>query len=261
MRVGCLNYRDPCGVCEECKGGEVKFCKKMQMAGVTADGAMAEYMVADPLTTVPLPPTLPFEAAAPLFCAGATIYNALLTCALAPGQAVAIIGVGALGHLGVQFARVMGLRVVAVDARAAPLEMVATLRHPPDITVDATEGSAAALQRIPFPVDASIIATDAVAAYGFALELTRPHGTVVVVGQPREPIPVPYGALVFKDLTLRGSVLSSPEVCREMIKVFSENNLEVRTKAYALEEIEALLADSHRPDMAGKLVVRVAEEF
>ncbi|KZO91263.1 GroES-like protein [Calocera viscosa TUFC12733] len=262
MRVGCLNYRNPCGACEECKAGRVLYCPNMQMAGVTADGAMAEYMVADPLTTVRLPPSLTFESAAPLFCAGATIYASLLKASLSPGQAVAIVGVGALGHLGVQFAKVMGLRVVAVDSRSAPLELVQTLRHPPDITLNSsTTPVSAALAQLPFQVDASIIATDALPAYDYALNLTRRHGTVVVVGQPGEPIPVQYGMLVFRDLTLRGSVLSSPEVCREMIKVFTEHELEVRTKVYALEEVDALIEDTHREGMAGKMVVRVAEVF
>jgi len=221
----------------------------------------AEYMLADPLTTFPLPPSLSFEHAAPLFCAGATIFSALLRCSLRPGQSVAILGVGALGHLGVQFAKVMGLRVVAVDSRPAPLEMVKTLRHPPDVCINSASGIDAARKQLPWPVDASIIATDAIPAYEFAMDLTRTHGTVVVVGQPKEKIPVPYAQLIMRDLTLRGSVLASPEDCRDMLKMFAENDLEVRTKVYELEEIEQLIEDTHKPGMSGKMVVRIADEF
>ncbi|EJU02552.1 zinc binding dehydrogenase [Dacryopinax primogenitus] len=262
MRVGCLNYRDMCGSCKECKAGDLKFCTHANLAGVTADGAFAEYMLASPQSTIPLPASISFDNAAPLFCAGATVYCGLLRCALSPGQAVAILGCGALGHLGVQFAKVMGLRVVAIDSRQAPLDLCATLSHPLDKCINSSLTPVNdALAKLPFEVDAAVVATDAIPAYRYALELTRKHGTVVVLGQPKEDIPVPYFQLIMRDLTIKGSVLSSPEDCQDMINMFAEHNLEVRTHVYKMEEISKLIEDTHKPEMSGKMVVRIAEEF
>ncbi|KAF8589806.1 GroES-like protein [Ramaria rubella] len=260
-RVGALCMRNPCGECSDCKQGVPKYCPNKESGGVTSDGAGAEYMIADSNYTIPLPANIDFESAAPLMCAGATIYCGLKTAALKPGQTVAIIGAGALGHLGVQFAKCMGLRVVSVDVRQAPLDLVKSLKYAPDFALDATKGVEFALKKIgEGGVDATIMATDAISAHEYGLMLTKKHGIFVVIGQPFEPIPIHYNHLIFRNLTIKGSVLSDAQTAKEMVDLVSEKGIEVRTRSYPLEEVETLMQDYHKEGHAGKLVMRVSQD-
>ncbi|EJU00406.1 GroES-like protein [Dacryopinax primogenitus] len=259
QRVACLNYRGWCGTCEDCGKGMQLYCDNLKSNGTTVDGAMAEYMLADPGSTLILPDNVPFEKAAPLMCAGATIYSGVKRAGLKAGQVMAIVGVGALGHLGVQFAKCLGYKVVAVDAREAPLELVRRLKHPPDITINSTEGYKGALAKIPWPIDATLVATDAIPAYDFGLEITRKHGLFVDVGQPFDPIPVHYRHLIWRNIQVVGVSLGTMENTREMVQLFADNDLECSTRVYAMEEIEKLIEDTHDRNMAGKMVVKISD--
>ncbi|GJJ14585.1 hypothetical protein Clacol_008851 [Clathrus columnatus] len=275
-RVASLPIKNTCGECNDCKKGLVKYCENADHNGVFANGAACEYMVADEAWTIPLPSSITFEAAAPLMCAGATIYSGLKVANLKSGQSVAIIGVGALGHLGAQFAKCMGLKVVCVDARQAPLDLVKSLKYAPDYTIDAMKGVEWALQEIGGEgVDATLMATDAIPAYSYGLQLTKKHGTFVVMGQPFDPIPIPFNQLIFRNLTVKGSLISDLESATEMVKIVAEKGkyhinivkaaysfflgIEVRTKTYPLEDIKRLMQDYHKEDHAGKLVLRVSD--
>lgn len=110
-RVGALNFKHSCGHCRGCtltqrnaKQLDPRFCDRRETAGFHHDGAFADYLVADPDTMIRLPPSLPMNQAAPLMCAGATIWGSLekVTVGLVPGNTIAIIGIGGLGHLGIQ---------------------------------------------------------------------------------------------------------------------------------------------------------------
>ncbi|KAF8587918.1 GroES-like protein [Ramaria rubella] len=260
-RVGTMAYKNPCGNCVDCQSGMRRVCESLQLCGVTVNGAAAEYMVADGFSTIPIPPSISFEAAAPLMCAGSTIYAGLKRADLQKGQMVAIIGVGGLGHLGIQLAKCMGLRVVAVDVRQAPLDLAKGLKHPPDYVIDATKGIDNAIKELGGEgVDASIIAADANAAFEFGLDLTRKHGTFVAIGLSPEPMLVHYNHLIFRNLTLKGAQLGSPELTKEMVDLVVANDIEVKTRTYLLEDIETLLQDYHKKSRAGKLVMRVSQD-
>ncbi|PWN45038.1 GroES-like protein [Ceraceosorus guamensis] len=265
-RVGSLAFKDFCGECEDCKAGKPRYCENQDMCGVTANGGLAEYMAADYRSVVRLPDEVSFEAAAPLFCAGATIFAAIRACDLKAGQRIAIVGAGALGHLGVQFAKCLGLHTIVVDARDAPLELCKDLKYPPDeilnakdVDVKRPETVKKAIESIGGHADAVVLATDTIPACEFSLELTKKHGLFMVVGQPNLPIPVPFHHLVFRDVTIKGSLLGDPADVSEMLKVIADKGIEVKTKSYPLEKIHDLLTDYSKPGHAGKLVVRVSD--
>ncbi|KAF8519018.1 chaperonin 10-like protein [Hysterangium stoloniferum] len=260
-RVGTLAYKNPCGECDDCHSNDRWSCARLQLSGVTVDGAAAEFMVADGNCVVPVPASLPFEMAAPLMCAGSTIYAGLKKANLEKGKTVAIIGIGALGHLGVQLAKCMGLRVVAVDVRQAPLDLVRGLKHAPDFTIDATKGVEYALQEIGGEgVHASIIAADSNAAFDFGFGLTRKHGLLVAIGIPPNPIMVHYSHLIIRDLTIKSATLGNPEVTKEMVGLVVANGIEVKTRVYALEDIELLLEDYQKDNRSGKFVLRISDD-
>jgi len=257
-RVGTLAYKNPCGECDDCYNNDRWSCERLQLSGVTVDGSAAEFMVADGNCVIPVPVSIPFETAAPLMCAGSTMYAGLKKANLEKGNTVAIIGIGALGHLGVQLAKCMGLRVVAVDVRQAPLDLVRSLKHAPDFTIDGTKGVEYALREIGGEgVHASIIAADSNTAFDFGLALTKKHGLLIAIGIPPNPIMVHYNHLIFRDLTIKSATLGNPDVTKEMVELVVANGIEVKTRVYALEDIEQLLKDYHKDNRAGKFVLRI----
>ncbi|KAK0545541.1 hypothetical protein OC846_005620 [Tilletia horrida] len=265
-RVGVITFSNFCGECSECVAGRERFCENKDMLGITDDGAFAEYMLADFRSVVVLPDDLSFDSAAPLFCAGATIYSAIKACKLDAGQHVCIIGAGALGHIGVQLAKAVGLRATTLDTRDPPLELVRGLRLAPAAAVnvqnvDAKDASSVEklAQELGGRPDAVIVATDAIPAFELALELVKKHGLMMVVGQPNDPIPVSYLHVIFKDVAVKGSLLADASTCKEMVDLVAKENIEIRTKAYSLDKINDLIHDYHQDSHAGKLVVRVKE--
>ena len=135
----------PCGVCADCQAprdsSRLQYCQNTGgLLGVTTSGAFADYLVADSRTSAKLPDAVTFETAAPLACAGLTVWRGVKKADLRPGQWIALVGSGGgLGHLGVQFAKALGLKVIGVDARDGALEL--SKKHGADLVVDARQGN------------------------------------------------------------------------------------------------------------------------
>jgi D-arabinose 1-dehydrogenase-like Zn-dependent alcohol dehydrogenase len=123
-RVGVGWFGGHCGRCEPCRRGDLVNCRNLRIPGVTYDGGYAEAMIAPADALALIPDELAAAEAAPLLCAGVTTYNALRESGARPGDLVAILGIGGLGHLGVQFAAKMGFRTVAI-ARGRDKEKLA----------------------------------------------------------------------------------------------------------------------------------------
>jgi D-arabinose 1-dehydrogenase-like Zn-dependent alcohol dehydrogenase len=124
QRVGVGWYAGNCGWCEWCRRGSLIDCQNMGIPGVTMDGGYADYVVVRATALAAMPEGLTAEEAGPLLCAGITTYNALGESGVKPGQRIAVLGIGGLGHLGVQFAVKMGLETIAV-ARGREKETLA----------------------------------------------------------------------------------------------------------------------------------------
>ncbi|KAF2973236.1 hypothetical protein GQX73_g381 [Xylaria multiplex] len=239
-RVGVLNFKKACTHCSNCrlskrenKYYEPRYCDVREMAGFQHDGAFAEYMTADPETTVLLPRSLSFEQAAPLMCAGATVWGALekATAGLSAGNTIAIIGIGGLGHLGVQFAKAMGYRTVAIDNREEGRQLateVPSSELRPDIVVDSA-ASDATDQIFNFTngegLAAVVVCTDSLEVNAWALQLLRIGGTLVLLGLPPERWQFDSDIIVFRELVLRGSYVASKESTEEMMKVVDKNQI------------------------------------
>jgi D-arabinose 1-dehydrogenase-like Zn-dependent alcohol dehydrogenase len=114
QRVGVGWHGGYCGHCDHCRRGDFFACQTGQVTGLTFDGGYAEYMIAPTSAVARLPEELPPVEAAPLMCAGITTFNALRNSGARPGDVVAVLGLGGLGHLAVQYAAKMGFDVVAV---------------------------------------------------------------------------------------------------------------------------------------------------
>jgi D-arabinose 1-dehydrogenase-like Zn-dependent alcohol dehydrogenase len=147
QRVGIGWYGGHCGHCEPCRRGDLVACQKLSIPGVTYDGGYAEYVVAPEQAIAAVPDSLTSVDAAPLLCAGITTFNALRNSGARPPDTVAILGMGGLGHLGVQFAAKMGFNTVAIARGADKAQFARELgaRH----YIDSTMGDVSeSLQRL-----------------------------------------------------------------------------------------------------------------
>ncbi|KAJ6781980.1 hypothetical protein PWT90_01266 [Aphanocladium album] len=198
-RVGCINFDSCCGECPDCKARRPIYCDKPSMKGIDVNGAWSEYMIADARFTVRLPDSIKFSTAACFMCAGITIYGSIKRAKVPAGGSIAILGIGGLGHIGTQLAKVM----------ANLLNLFNSYRWKPDVTVLATEPVEDAVRKITgvvkgsYPgVDATILATDAPPAFDFAATITQKHGTLVLFGQPEKGITMSYFNIIFCDIKL-----------------------------------------------------------
>jgi propanol-preferring alcohol dehydrogenase len=134
-RVAIAWLGSACGHCRYCVAGWETLCEAQQNSGYSVDGCYAEYAVADDRYVVDVPDEIVSIDAAPLTCAGVTTFKAIKVAGLQPGETVSIVGIGGLGHLAVQYARVLGARVIAVDVEDAKLDLARALGA--DLTVNA----------------------------------------------------------------------------------------------------------------------------
>ncbi|KAI0415336.1 alcohol dehydrogenase GroES-like domain-containing protein [Xylaria grammica] len=273
-RVGVLNFKKACTHCSGCrlskrenKYYEPRYCDAREMAGFQHDGAFAEYMTADPATTVLLPSSLPFEQAAPLMCAGATVWGALekATTGLSPGDAIAIIGIGGLGHLGVQFAKAMGYRTVAIDNRAEGRQLateVPSSELQPDLVVDSAASDAS--DRIfrftnGEGLAAAVVCTDSLEVNAWALHLLRIAGTLVLLGLPPERWMFDSDVIVFRELVIRGSYVASRKSTERMMGVVDKNRIRSHLTVVPWNDIPTLVDKYKDRSFKGRLVVQIAE--
>ncbi len=187
-RVGVGWFGGHCGRCEPCRRGDLVDCRNLRIPGITYDGGYAEAMVAPADALALIPDDLSAEQAAPLLCAGVTTFHALRESGARPGDLVAILGVGGLGHLGVQFAARMGFRTVAI-ARGGDKEALAKQLGAHVYLDSRTQDVAAELTKLGGA--RTILAT---VTSGKAMSAVIPglavRGRLVVVGVGMDPIEV-----------------------------------------------------------------------
>ncbi|CEL63725.1 hypothetical protein RSOLAG1IB_05487 [Rhizoctonia solani AG-1 IB] len=264
-RVGTTLFRQTCGKCDVCGSGTTNLCDSRENAGINSDGGFAEYMRVDVSWTVSLPDEMDFVAAAPLMCAGSTIYNSIIRAGKPKGSIIAIVGVGGLGYLGVQFAKAMGYRVVAVETRHPPTELLLSLPShlAPDLIINPKEGLDRALTSITssfkgaLGVAAAIVATDPLEAFSFATHIMAKQATIVVVGQPTDPIPFSCNDIIFKDMTIVAGMPSLKPRLKEMVDLVASAGIRVEVKSYSFEKIAELIKDYHDPGLKGRLVLKM----
>lgn len=188
QRVGVGWFGGHCGYCEPCRRGWLIDCRNLRIPGISYDGGYAEAMVAPTEALAAIPDELGAAEAAPLLCAGVTTFNALRHSAAMPGDVVAILGIGGLGHLGVQFANKLGFRTVAI-ARGADKEALSRKLGADEFIDSATEDVAAALNRLG-GARAVLATATSVEAMTSAIDGLAVRGRLIVVGVDAKPIQI-----------------------------------------------------------------------
>lgn len=266
-RVMCGLPLHPCGVCKDCQGPEnqVQYCVNLDgHVGVNVNGCFAEYVVVDSRRTTPLPDKVTFESAAPLACAGRTVWRGVLQANLKKGEWIAFVGSGGgLGHLGIQFAKALGLQVIAIDARDEGLEL--SKANGADVVLDARKGDKAVVEEVHKVTngegaDSTVCISDADTAAATACAVTKMHGIMVQIAQP-DQVKVPFTELIFRDIRIHGSLICSPEESVRMLDVIAEHGITVKTNPfYGLDKIGDLVEMVHGGKIKGKAIIIVDEE-
>ncbi|MFG1924648.1 alcohol dehydrogenase catalytic domain-containing protein [Cryptosporangium sp. NPDC048952] len=232
-RVGVNPLFSTCGNCEFCWSGRDQLCQSKQITGETVDGGYAEYLVSDQRFTFPLPDEVEFADAAPLFCPGITAIGAVSKVAPAPGMKIAVFGVGGVGHLVLQFARLHGADTYAVARSRDHLALGEDLGA---AAVDASAGDAAEQLLKAGGVDASVVLVSSAVVVDQALRATRPGGTVVLGAN------APVGDFAFAvEKTVVGSLLGTRQQMREVLALAAAGKIKAECEPYPLEEATTAL--------------------
>lgn len=236
QRVGVGWFGGNCGWCDQCRRGELIMCQNMGIPGVTFDGGYAEYAVFRSSALAAMPEDLSDVDAAPLLCAGITTYNALRNSIAVGGDTVAVLGVGGLGHLGIQFAAKLGFRTVAIARGTEKEELARELGA--DEFIDSTAGDPGeALQALGGArvVLSTIAAGDANSAMIGGL---APGGELIVVGASQEAIEAPPVALIGGNRSISGHASGSSMESQETLAFSSLTGVRPRIETLPLEQAE-----------------------
>src|SRR5437762_5613813 len=208
QRVGVGFLGGSCGHCEYCRDGDLVNCVNQGFTGVQQNGGYAEVMIAKASSLMAVPDELSSINAAPLLCAGLTTFSALRNSPAKAGDLVAVLGIGGLGHLGVQYARHMGFEVAAIGRGTDKAELAKKLGAHHYIDSAATN-PAEALQALGGAVVVLATASAGKAA-GETVKGLRPRGVMIEVGAPAEPIEVSPTDLLFGSRKVEGALTGTP---------------------------------------------------
>jgi alcohol dehydrogenase len=208
QRVGVGRLGGHCQACSMCRRGLFNLCQDQAFVGATRDGGYAEMMLARATGLVSIPDELDAHDAAPLLCAGLATFNALKKCGAEAGDTVAILGIGGLGHLALQYARRMGFRVLAIG-RGADIAQDAIALGAHRYVDTLVEDAVAALRQLGGAQ--AIIATIGHPATVSALTgALAPTGRLVLLGGAKDPLAVPIGPMVVGERSIVGSITGTP---------------------------------------------------
>ncbi|WP_210493224.1 alcohol dehydrogenase [Patulibacter sp. SYSU D01012] len=251
QRVGVGWFGGHCGHCDPCRRGDLISCENGLVPGIAYDGGYADHVIVPQSALAAIPDELAAADAAPLLCAGITTFNALRESGARPGDLVAILGVGGLGHLGVQFARRMGFETVAIargtDKEARARELGA--HHYVDSTA---QDVAQALQELggATTILATVTAPDAMSA---AVGGLRPRGRMLVVGASADPMQIPPFALIPGSTGVLGHASGTSKDSEDTLRFSVLQDVRPAIETYPLERA----AEGYARMMSGDARFRV----
>ena len=244
-----------CGNCDYCVSGWETLCGSQLNTGYSIDGGFAEYVKAFGRHVVKVPDGIdPFDAA-PLTCAGVTTYKAVKVSGARPAGLVAVWGIGGLGHLALQYARIAGAGVVAVDLVDEKLELARELGA--EFTVNgAEEDTVAAIKKLG-GADAGVVLAATPQAFEQAFASLRRGGTMSLVGLPADnAMQLPIFETVLNAITVRGSIVGTRVDLREVFALHAAGKTRVIREERRLEDVETAIEDVLRGDVPARIVFR-----
>ncbi|MCX2861528.1 alcohol dehydrogenase AdhP [Paucibacter sp. PLA-PC-4] len=255
-RVGVPWLHTSCGHCEHCLGGWETLCDGQQMTGYTVNGGFAEYVLADPGYVGHLPAALDFAPAAPVLCAGVTVYKGLKMLDCKPGDWVAISGIGGLGHMAVQYAKAMGFHVIAVDVAEDKLQLARELGA--ELCLNAATGDPVAeVQKHLRGAHGVLVTAVSRSAFAQGLAMLHKRGTMSLVGLPPGSFELPIFDMVLNAKTVRGSIVGTRLDLQEALQFAGEGKVSAHYSTDKIENINHIFAAMKQGRIDGRVVLQI----
>jgi alcohol/geraniol dehydrogenase (NADP+) len=229
-RVGVGWQADSCGVCEYCRQGDEHLCAQSQPTCVGRNGGYADSVRVNSRFAVPVPEQLESENVAPLLCAGITVYAPLRNHGVRPSSRVGVIGIGGLGHLGLQFARAFGAEVTAFSTSKDKEEEAKSMGAHHFVNTRDT----ATLKKMTGEFDLLLSTVSADQDWQAYVNALRPKGTLCVVGVPPSPLQIQAFSLIGGQKNLSGSPTGSPRDLHEMLDVAARHSIKAITERFPM---------------------------
>lgn len=253
-RVGIPWIHWTCGECEFCLEGNENLCPKQKITGATVDGGYAEFVRAPASHALKIPDGLSSAEAAPLFCAGVTVYRALKQAKVPTGQRLAILGIGGLGHIAVQMGRALGMEVIAVDISEEKLELARSLGASHTFHAASTD-LVKGLRRMG-GAHVALVSSAAKAAYDLAFRCVRPSGTLLIVGLPAESVCFPPITMAAKEIRIQASSVGTRQDLREVLAMAVAGKIRCHIATRPLADANVVLDQLRHGQVSGRIVLR-----
>lgn len=233
QRVGLGWQSNSCGLCEWCGKGMENLCANAEATCVHRHGGYADRVRANVRFVIPIPESLESENAAPLLCGGITVYSPMRMHEVNPSSRVGVIGIGGLGHMAIQFARVFGAEVTAFSTTQTKEDEARALgaHH----FVNTRESRA--LKELAGSFDFILSSANADQDWSIYLQALRPKGTLCLVGVPPKPVTLPAFPLISGLRTVTGSPIGSPQQVREMLDVAARHGVKAKVELFPMAKV------------------------
>ncbi len=233
QRVGLGWQSNSCGECEWCTRGMENLCALAEATCVRRHGGYATQVRANARFVIPIPDALESEKTAPLLCGGITVYSPLRSHGINPASRVGIIGIGGLGHLAIQFARVFGAEVTAFSTSAAKQNEARALGAHRFVNTRETR----ALKEVSGSLDFILSTVNADQDWGIYIQALRPTGTLCFVGIPPSPVAIQAFPLIAGIRSITGNPTGSPYRIREMLDVAARHGIKAQTESFPMAKV------------------------
>tara|TARA_R110001599_G_scaffold353733_1_gene595933 strand:+ start:28683 stop:29714 length:1032 start_codon:yes stop_codon:yes gene_type:complete len=254
-RVGVPWLYSACGHCEYCLSAWETVCADAEFGGYTQNGGFAEYIIADPNYVAHIPAGLSAAEAAPIICAGITTYKGLKETNAKPGDWVAISGCGGLGHLAIQYAKAMGLKVCAVDIDDGKLEHATRLGADAVVNAKAEGAVSAVIKATCGGAHGVLITAPSLEAFKQGVDMTRKTGTCVLVGLPPGEFPTPLFEVVANCITIRGSFVGNRQDMAEALAFAADGKVKADIELQPLASINEIFARLEHGEVPSRVVI------
>lgn len=254
QRVGNAWLWSACMECRYCRTGWETLCEKQLNGGYSVNGSFAEYMLVDSRFAARIPDGADLVEVAPVLCAGVTVYKGIKVADVVPGEWITISGIGGLGHVAVQYAVAMGLRVAAVDVSDDKLDLARSFGA--EVLVNAaTEDPVAKIQEATGGTDGVLVTAVHPKAFGQAIGMARRGGTISFNGLPPGDFPAPIFETVLRGLTIRGSIVGTRQDMVEALDFYSRGKVRPTVHTRRLDEINDVFDELRAGTVDGRVVL------
>lgn len=255
-RVGIPLINQTCGNCDLCRQGVETLCVNIRLTGFHVPGCFAEYAVVNKNFAVSLPDSVAGELLAPILCAGVTVYRGLKQTSLKKDQWLSIWGIGGLGHIAVQYAKVLGLKVIAIDINNEKLEIAS--KFGADEIINSREKDAIKeIEHICNGANGALVTATNSEAFQQAYEALKPNGVFTPLGICRGEFRTSIMDIMSRQITIKGSSVGTRNDMKECLEVAAGHGIRPEVKIYDFDVVNNVLDELRGNNINGRGVLRI----